>query len=248
LKHENILPFEGLYNESSSFPPLTIVPYVEGGSLDKFFTTGNSLDAKKVETILLGITKGICYLHSLHPPVVHGDLHPGNVLLGGNSKPLLCDFGLSRIIHEVTRTRTRRQTGGVTRFLAPELTDCPEADFRTSQQSDVFSLAMLSLYTWSGKRPFVELEHEWKVSAALSMGQRPRQPTDPLIHAYLPQGMGAAFWSQLEKMWAQDPAHRPASQMVLECFEKLFAGEAPVITLRSQRWQKFRRHLKPLAT
>ncbi|KAF8311178.1 kinase-like protein, partial [Clavulina sp. PMI_390] len=176
---------------------------------------------------LRGVTQGVNYLHSLQPPVIHGDLHPGNVLLDAADKPILCDFGLSRIIHEVTRTRTLRQAGGYVRFLAPELARSPEDRFRTTWASDIYSLSMLSLNMWTGNRPFYKHELEWKVFAALEKGERPEKPTDPLIHTNLPQGFEIPFWKLLREMWAEDMVIRPTSGVVMERLDKIFAGEAP---------------------
>lgn len=41
--------------------------------------------------------------------------------MDASGEPIICDFGLSRIRHEVTRTRTMIHEGGRTRFLVPEL-------------------------------------------------------------------------------------------------------------------------------
>lgn len=38
------------------------------------------------------------YLHSLDPPVFHGDIKPQNVIVQDNLKAALCDFGISKLI------------------------------------------------------------------------------------------------------------------------------------------------------
>ena len=80
-------------------------------------------------------------------------LFQGNVLIDSSKKPLICDFGLSRICHEVTRANSLIHEGGMQRFLAPELLDGPEK-FRTSEASDVFSLSMTFYHIWARQRPF----------------------------------------------------------------------------------------------
>ncbi|KAJ4706139.1 Receptor-like serinethreonine-protein kinase [Melia azedarach] len=48
-------------------------------------------------SIAVDIAKGIAYLHSLHPPVIHGDIKPSNILLDQNFSAKIADFGLARL-------------------------------------------------------------------------------------------------------------------------------------------------------
>ncbi|KAF8306345.1 kinase-like protein [Clavulina sp. PMI_390] len=222
LHHPNILPFLGIYNEAPDSPPLTVVPYVAGGSLYSVLNSRNLLGADKFKSILLGIGKGVLYLHSLNPPVIHGDLHPGNVLLGGSEKPILCDFGLSRILHEVTRTRTQRLGGGMARFLAPELSHNTEERFRTTRSTDIYALSMVSFNMWTGKKPFSDMSMEWKVTLASIKGKRPTKPSDSAIYLNLHQKLEGDFWNLLLEMWTQKPSERPAIDVVLSRLRVIF--------------------------
>ncbi|XP_047167016.1 receptor-like serine/threonine-protein kinase At4g25390 [Vigna umbellata] len=48
-------------------------------------------------SIILDIARGIHYLHSLDPPVIHGDIKPSNILLDNTFCAKLADFGLARL-------------------------------------------------------------------------------------------------------------------------------------------------------
>ncbi|KAF8318136.1 kinase-like protein, partial [Clavulina sp. PMI_390] len=214
LHHPNILPFQGVYHEDSNSPPLTIVPYIDGGSLQGLLTPKTLIDTTTFQRILFGISEGVCYLHSLQPPVIHGDLHPGNVLLDKKREAYLCDFGLSRVRHEVSRTRTQRVDGGFMRFLAPELTNSEASKFRTTGESDVYSLAMLLFNIWTGERPFSNIELEWRVAVASTTGERPKKPTGRKVR--IPQAAEGQFWTLLQQMWDKKPKTRPTSHDVLK--------------------------------
>ena len=50
--------------------------------------------------IILGICRGLRFLHGLQRPIIHMDLKPSNILLDDNLMPKIADFGLSRIFGE----------------------------------------------------------------------------------------------------------------------------------------------------
>ena len=97
-------------------------------------------------------------------------------MIDASGKALLCDFGLSRIRHEVTRTHTTIREGGRMRFMAPELLSGHET-FRTSEASDVFSLSMVFWNAWTRKLPFAEIANELGAGAVIREGKRPNKPT-----------------------------------------------------------------------
>ncbi|KAF8317147.1 kinase-like protein, partial [Clavulina sp. PMI_390] len=170
LSHPNILPFLGIYYEEIGSPPLMVLPFLERGSLGNFLAFAKpQIDMENLKRIVLGVCEGLRYLHSQKPPVIHGDLHPDNVLLDDEGSPYLCDFGLGRIRHEVTRSYTMNQErrGGHLRFMAPELisnrTSEQMDELRTSLETDIFSLAMLVFNIWTGSRPMKECWNEWEV-------------------------------------------------------------------------------------
>ncbi|CAK8573608.1 unnamed protein product [Lathyrus sativus] len=48
-------------------------------------------------SIILDIAKGIQYLHSCDPPIIHGDIKPSNILLDHSFSAKIADFGLARL-------------------------------------------------------------------------------------------------------------------------------------------------------
>ncbi|KAF8316807.1 kinase-like protein, partial [Clavulina sp. PMI_390] len=210
LTHPNILPFLGIYYEEVGSPPLTVLPLMEGGSLEELIAK-SPIEPDAFKCILFGISSGVVHLHSRCPPVIHGDLHPGNVLIDSAGNPILCDFGLSRIRHEVTRTRTIIQEAGRLRFLAPELSGGLTKSFRTSPSSDIFSLAMTFLNTWSGQQPFSQCHKEVKAASYIRKGRRPEMPSDGVSLDPKPKRL---LWGLICEMWAQEPDARPSSSGV----------------------------------
>ena len=66
--------------------------------------------------------KGMQYLHSRQPPIIHRDLKSPNLLVDAHWHVKVSDFGLSRTLHEQEQPTTSSLGGaGNPRWLAPEV-------------------------------------------------------------------------------------------------------------------------------
>ena len=72
-----------------------VLEYVENGDLLDYIRT-HSPDCRFRCLRIKEVCSGMNYLHSLDPPIIHGDLKIENVLLGEDHKAKICDFGYSK--------------------------------------------------------------------------------------------------------------------------------------------------------
>lgn len=84
-----------------------------------------------VKRVASGTARGMCYLHSGNPPVLHRDLKSANILLDESYSAKLADFGLSRL--KATQSGMTGNCGTV-QWMAPEVL-CNE-DY--AEPADVF--------------------------------------------------------------------------------------------------------------
>lgn len=166
--------------------------------------------------------------------LVHGDIKPGNVLLGQDGAVKLTDLGLARL---TARSRVEgsaeaaasegvtsgdEKSGGWTlagtpTYLAPEQVQGVPA----SVQSDIYSLGLTLYHLVTGKVPFDGLGLEKLLEAQLN-----DYLPDPceVTGAKVPVGVA---WL-LAKMTAKEPSERPASwASLLEDLEKVIGGGRP---------------------
>lgn len=93
LRHQNILLFVGACLEGPQVCFLT--EYIPHGNLRKVLDVERLPPLKKLN-MAIEATRGLAYLHSQTPAVLHRDLKSANVLVDDNYHIKLADFGLSR--------------------------------------------------------------------------------------------------------------------------------------------------------
>lgn len=143
-------------------------------------------------------------------------------MIDDDSEPLLLDFGIARIKHEITRSKTQIVASGSFRYLAPELAlaPSPDAKFRTSIASDCYALAMTILAIATLQSPFADYQLDFQALRAAEKGIRPVRPVDL---GGLSSNASNALWVLLTQMWAHNAAERPGLDLVQERLENIMS-------------------------
>ena len=147
-----------------------------------------------------------------------------NIVVDEGGNALICDFGFSRIRHDVTRTHSKIREGGRARFLAPELLDGPQ-EFRTTTSSDVYSLLLTFFNLVTLETPFSQYARDLAAAAASQRGERPLKPDNP---HFFTLDIFNSLWELLEDMWAHDPLTRPNAEWVSDRLQEILGPLAPL--------------------
>ncbi|KAJ0242798.1 Legume lectin domain-containing protein [Hirschfeldia incana] len=143
--HVNIVSLVGFCYEGSK--RVIVYEFLENGSLDQFISTSASSGAewrKKLYDILLGVARGLEYLHyGCKTRIVHFDIKPQNVLLDCNLCPKVSDFGLAKLCEKKESIMSLLDTRGTIGYIAPEMISRVYGG--VSHKSDVYSYGMLVL-------------------------------------------------------------------------------------------------------
>jgi serine/threonine protein kinase/Flp pilus assembly protein TadD len=157
--------------------PYLVTEYVDGGTLRHWLATEKP-PVQKIVELLAGVADGLACAHE--NGVLHRDIKPGNILVSRTGYAKLADFGLARILEEVspeneTRALTEQRTRagavlGTLAYMSPEQALGEPVDAR----SDVFSFGVLLYEVFTGRRPF-----QGRSSVAVMRMIADEQPAEP---------------------------------------------------------------------
>ncbi|KAG2041352.1 kinase-like domain-containing protein [Suillus americanus] len=158
LKDDHVLPLHGITTGFGILPAF-ISSWMTEGSLDKYLKQQQTplsmfqkLDMHPVSSIVRGF---YFFMHDsgLDSPlvhendIVHGDLTPTNILINGDGKICLADFGLSMILAESGNPTFNSCHGGNVRWMAPEIA-LPESEgepTKPTMPADIYSHGCIML-------------------------------------------------------------------------------------------------------
>src|SRR6266446_8244119 len=149
LDHPNILPIYEV-SESEEGLPFFSMKYATGGSLRAAAPTLRTTPRECVR-VMEKVARGIDYAHG--KGVLHRDLQPGNILLDGDGKPMVSDFGLAKWLDQNSDLTRTLETLGTPGYIAPEQAECRAADLTSA--ADIYSLGAILFYLLAGRPPFV---------------------------------------------------------------------------------------------
>ncbi|KAJ6803086.1 serine/threonine-protein kinase EDR1-like [Iris pallida] len=204
LRHPNVVLFMGAVTRPPNLSILT--EYLPRGSLYRLLHRPKvQLEEKRRLRMALDVAKGMNYLHSSHPPIVHRDLKSPNLLVDRNWVVKVCDFGLSRLKHHTFLSS--KSTAGTPEWMAPEVLRNEPSD----EKSDVYSFGVIlwELATlrmpWSGMNPM-------QVVGAVGFQNR---------RLDIPKEIDPVAAQIISDCWQSDPSQRPSFAQLMSPLKQL---------------------------
>jgi serine/threonine-protein kinase len=164
--------------------------YLEGHSLKELIDAG--LSPEQSVHLIRQVLEGARFAH--RHGVVHRDLKPHNVIVDGDGKATVTDFGIARAgVSEITQTGS---VMGTPHYLSPEQAQ----GFDVTPVSDLYSIGVILYEALTGRVPF---EGESAVAVAMKqVSQTPQRPGS--INPQISPALDAVVMRALEK----DPGQR----------------------------------------
>jgi len=198
LRHPNIVQLFGFGEQDGRL--FYAMELVKGQSLEQELLRGRLFDWREVAQIGIDTCQALRHAHDRG--VIHRDIKPANLLLTGDGRVKLSDFGIAKLFGYSRFTGAGNVLGTV-EFMAPEQAD----DRPVGPRADLYSLGGV-LYTLLARRPPLRAKSAAKLLSML----RTTRP-EP-VGKYAPN-VPAELESIIAQLLEKDPQKRVATAMLL---------------------------------
>ena len=235
LGHPNIVTFLGVYNPGGqSLLPVLVMERMQE-SLTSVVEKYPNIPMYVKLSMLLDVSRGLWYLHTHHPPIIHRDLSPNNVLLTSQFVAKISDLGVAKVIQADSK-KTKTRAPGTVDFMPPEaLLESPEY----GPPLDVFSYGGVILHVvnqeWPEPLHYVMTDPKTGKILGLSEVERRQQ------HMKKMTGTPADLRPLVEQCLDNQPSRRPPISDVSERMKRMKEVEnvrCPHVNMNPITWQQ----------
>ncbi|XP_047949763.1 serine/threonine-protein kinase EDR1-like [Salvia hispanica] len=193
LRHPNVVLFMGAVTRPPHMSILT--EFLPRGSLYKLLHRPSvQIDEKRRIKMALDVAKGMNYLHTSHPIIVHRDLKTPNLLVDTNWAVKVCDFGMSRLQHNTFLSS--KSAAGTAEWMAPEVL----RNEPSNEKSDVYSFGVILWELATLRVPWTEMNSMQVVGAVGFQGR----------HLDIPPTVDPLVFEIISDCWNRNPQARPS--------------------------------------
>lgn len=201
LRHRHIVSCLGHEYHSENQTMFIYLEYVAGGSLRHMLNEFGPLTGKLLQKATRGVLKGLTYLHTHDPPVVHRDLKGANVLVDLNYCVKLADFGCSKCD---VNTQTFTTYGSIL-WMAPEVLQ----GAGSGRMADIWSFGCLFIEMLTAADPWGKAAFDNPMQAIFAIAASERIPPFPETLTDVSRDFLSACLRRL-------PAERPTAVQLLK--------------------------------
>lgn len=200
LHHPNIVLFIGACMQAPHFS--IVMEFMTQGSLYHVIHSDREITLHRKFLMGRDIARGMLYLHSHKPSIVHRDLKSLNILVDDSLNLKVTDFGLScKVNHTITAV-------GTPMYSAPEV-------LRSSvytEKSDVYSFGIIMWELMTREEPYVGINLFEIINKVVTEKLRPRLPAPS-------DEFPSCLLDIIQRCWDDEPEVRPCFREILEYME-----------------------------
>ncbi|XP_076931121.1 putative serine/threonine-protein kinase WNK9 [Bidens hawaiensis] len=204
LKHNNIMKFYTWWVDTDNRNINFVTEMFTSGTLRQYRQKHKKVNMNAIKHWCRQILKGLVYLHSLDPPVIHRDLKCDNIFINGNQGEVkIGDLGLAAILHKSHAARCV----GTPEFMAPEV----YAE-EYNELVDIYAFGMCILEMITFEYPYSECTHPAQIYKKVTSGKKPDafyKVKDPEVRRFIEKCLVSVSERQSAIELLKDPFLQP---------------------------------------
>lgn len=181
LKNNNIIALYDVWLDKLHGTLNFITEVCTSGNLREYRKKHRQVSLKALKKWSKQILKGLHYLHSHDPCVIHRDLNCSNLFVNGNvGQVKIGDLGLAATVR---KNHSAHSVLGTPEFMAPEL-----YEEHYTELVDIYSFGMCLLELVTLEIPYSECDNVAKIYKKVSSGIKPQaldKVKDPEVKAFI---------------------------------------------------------------
>ena len=163
VRHPNIINFHDCWYNNVEF--IFITELMTSGTLREYIRKLQQPNMKIVKRWCRQILKGLLYLHSHDPPIIHRDIKCDNIFINGaHGEVKIGDMGTAKM-----KLGRKYTVIGTPEFMAPEMYE--EKGY--SEKVDVYAFGMCLLEMVTGEYPYSECTNAAQIYKKVTQGIKP---------------------------------------------------------------------------
>ncbi|KAG0168728.1 signal transducing kinase of the PAK [Apophysomyces sp. BC1034] len=221
VRHPNIIAFHDAWLDESKTEFVFVTELMTSGTLREYIRKLSTPTPKIVKRWSRQILKGLAYLHSHNPPIIHRDIKCDNIFINGaHGEIKIGDMGTAENMWLGNKKYTLI---GTPEFMAPEMYE--ERGY--SEKVDIYAFGMCLLEMVTGEYPYAECTNAAQVYKKVSQHIKPES---------LNKVENQQVLEVINSCLSTDENERLSAQELLEC--SFLAVEPDVVMLSTDPLHK----------
>eukprot|EP00727_Mastigamoeba_balamuthi_P013403 m51a1_g8686 putative pas domain-containing protein tyrosine kinase (1222) ;mRNA; r:11101-15418 len=220
--HPNVLLLLGFCETPSEI--MVVTEYLEGGTLADYIRREKSTSSVfTLISMAFDVLKGIAYLHSCKPPIVHGSINKNNLLIDAKGTVKVSDFWVSTR-NSAPAPQSKVRSVRRASWLAPEVISCT---FLTPA-TDVYAFGVVLWELVSpldaAEAPLGSCSGSDASPDSSACAQGAEMHTTQLGPPEIPPNLPTEVAELLKQCWRTQPERRPSVFQILRNWPSTFAS------------------------
>jgi hypothetical protein len=223
LRHPNIVAIHQVGETKLGY--FYVMDLIKGTRLDERVGADGALPRNQATALVRKLADAVVYAHS--QGIIHGDLHPGNVLVDRSGEPTIVDFALGTSMADDDPPTVPGSLMGSLAYMAPERGG---GDSRPAPADDIYGLGAILYFVLTGRPPL-----SGKTAAEVLLKLATQEPETPQKYSGEIDSYLALICLKCLK---RDPAKRYASAADLaadlDAWLRVAPNSRPALTWRER--------------